>query len=238
MTTAVYQLDPERIEFPPATHALSHPNGLLAIGGDLSIPRLIQAYNNGIFPWYNPGEPILWWSPDPRAILELDEFHLSRSLKKSLRTKGFTYSVNLAFSEVIAQCANIRAKHERTWITEDIYQSYNQLHAQGIAHSVEVWQNNILVGGLYGINVGKIFCGESMFHTQTDASKCAMAILVQILREHDYQFIDCQLQNDHLKSLGVKEIKREHFLSQLNCYKQMSTDSACWQPRSIDYLME
>ncbi|WP_111977385.1 leucyl/phenylalanyl-tRNA--protein transferase [Algibacillus agarilyticus] len=231
MTTAVYQLDNEHFDFPPPEHALMHPNGLLAIGGDLSPQRLKNAYFEGIFPWYNPGEPILWWSPNPRAILNFNDFHISRSLKKSLRRSQFTYTINQAFNQVITKCAATRSYSEGTWITSDILKGYNQLHHNRQAHSIEVWQNDELVGGLYGVSVGAVFCGESMFHTVTDASKAAMVVLVDLLSQFNYAFIDCQLQNSHLSSLGISEIDRETFLAELYINRKTTIPKNCWDPR-------
>lgn len=243
MSIAVYQLDPHFLDFPPASYALEHPNGLLAIGGDLSTDRLLTAYQNGIFPWYNPGEPILWWSPNPRAILELDEHHVSRSLKKSIRRQQYHCTINQHFAEVVEACAAQRAETEGTWITEQMKNAYQALHNLGHAHSIEIHSEHVLVGGLYGVSLGRVFCGESMFHRQTDASKAALAALVNLLKANDYQFIDCQIQNDHLESLGAVEVTRAAFLKRLEhaladnstpaCQQMMKT---CWQSRSIAIL--
>ena len=197
-----------------------HPNdanedGILAWGGDLNPSRLLRAYQNGIFPWYGINDPIIWWSPDPRLIMELDDFKLSRSLKKSI--KKFTYSFDTNFTEVMHKCATTpREGQQGTWIQEDIIEAYSTLHGMGIAHSVEAYQNAKLVGGLYGVVVGKVFCGESMFSHVSDASKAAYAILIKHLQEWGYSFVDCQVPTEHLKSLGAKEVARDYFLHRLN----------------------
>ncbi len=234
MTKAVYQLDTSYIEFPPVEHALDEPNGLIAIGGDLSPSRLLEAYRNGIFPWYSPGENILWWSPNPRGILELEELHISRSLAKALRKTPFTYSINTCFSDVILQCAYIRSQYEGTWITEEMIAAYNELHRLGHAHSVEVKLDGELVGGLYGIASGAVFCGESMFHKATNASKAASCVLVQLLKQAGFHFIDCQMQNDHLESLGAKEVSRQEFQQRLKKAQEIKIAPKTWQSR--DYL--
>jgi len=196
-----------------------HPNsaseeGIVAWGGDLNPLRLQLAYQNGIFPWYSHNEPILWWSTNPRLIMELDDFKLSKSLKKSM--KKFTYKFDTSFKEVITSCADIRrADDAGTWIQNEIIQAYTQLHQMKIAHSVESYFDGKLVGGLYGVVVGKVFCGESMFAKKSDASKAAYAVLIKHLKHWGYEFIDCQVPTKHLKSLGAKEINREAFLKKL-----------------------
>ncbi|MEA2090974.1 MAG: leucyl/phenylalanyl-tRNA--protein transferase [Campylobacterota bacterium] len=196
-----------------------HPNdanrdGILAWGGDLNPSRLIRAYQNGIFPWYSKGDPIIWWSPNPRLIMELDDFKISKSLKKSI--KKFEYKFDTNFKEVIQKCKSTpRNDQNGTWINDDIIEAYTTLHDMGLAHSIESYQDGKLVGGLYGVVVGKVFCGESMFATVSDASKSAYAILVKHLKEWGYDFIDCQVPTDHLKSLGAKEVTREYFLNRL-----------------------
>ena len=197
-----------------------HPNdanedGILAWGGDLNPSRLIRAYQNGIFPWYSKADPVIWWSPDPRLIMELDDFKLSRSLKKSM--KKFEYKFDTNFEEVMRKCSTTpRNDQNGTWISEDIIEAYSTLHGMGKAHSVESYLNGELVGGLYGVVIGKVFCGESMFAHVNDASKSAYAILVQHLKRWGYDFIDCQVPTDHLKSLGAKEVARDYFLNRLH----------------------
>jgi len=213
-------LDPNNPEqdFPPVNKALHEPDGLLAVGGDLSKQRLLNAYRHGIFPWYNPGEPILWWSPDPRLVLFPDKLIVSRSLRKTMRKNIFLITFDQAFNEVIAACAKPRKDAAGTWITEEINQAYNELHNLGIAHSAEAWLNGELVGGLYGIALGQVFFGESMFHTKTDASKVVFATLVEQLKFLNYQLIDCQVHTQHLESFGAQEIDRSEFTKLLDQY--------------------
>ncbi|HRH82102.1 MAG TPA: leucyl/phenylalanyl-tRNA--protein transferase [Thiobacillaceae bacterium] len=201
--------------FPPLSQALAEPNGLLAAGGDLSAPRLLAAYRRGIFPWFNPGEPVLWWSPDPRMVLFPDEFKLSRSLKKTLRRADHEVRTDTAFQEVMRACAEPRQGHSGSWITADMLAAYTRLFTAGHAHSVETWRQGRLVGGLYGVAVGCAFYGESMFARETDASKIALAHLVAQLRRWDYGLIDCQMHTRHLASLGAREIPRGRFVSLL-----------------------
>jgi leucyl/phenylalanyl-tRNA--protein transferase len=216
-------LDPLTLDFPPTHLALDEPNGLLAVGGDLSAERLINAYRQGIFPWFSGDDPILWWSPDPRAVLFPAELHISKSLQKRLRRNDFSVSFNQAFDAVVDACSNVVDRHEATWISDDIKAAYGQLHAMGYAHSVEVWQGRTagegeLIGGLYGLAMGKVFFGESMFSRSTDASKIALVYLVKRLIGLDYQLIDCQVTNPHLLSLGAREIPRHEFESLLTRY--------------------
>ncbi len=213
-------LDPNNPEqdFPPVNKALREPDGLLAVGGCLSKQRLLNAYRHGIFPWYNPGEPILWWSPDPRLVLFPDKLIVSRSLRKTMRKNIFLITFDQAFNEVIAACAKPRKDAAGTWITEEINQAYNELHNLGIAHSAEAWLNGELVGGLYGIALGQVFFGESMFHTKTDASKVVFATLVEQLKSLNYQLIDCQVHTQHLESFGAQEIDRSEFTKLLDQY--------------------
>lgn len=204
-------LDPEQ-PFPPIETALDEPNGLLAAGGGLEPARLLNAYRNGIFPWYEEGQPILWWSPDPRAVFDSHDIRISRSLKKTLRNKNFTVSIDTSFEAVIRACAAPRDYADGTWITEEMIQAYIQLHALGHAHSVEVWnKEGELVGGLYGILLDALFCGESMFSRERDMSKVALVYLAQWLKEKGIQTIDCQMPNDHLLSLGAQPMTRDEF---------------------------
>ena len=206
------QINKFELKFPNPNSA--NEDGIVAWGGDLSPSRLYRAYQNGIFPWYGADEPILWWSPNPRLIMELDDFKLSRSLKKSM--KKFEYKFDTNFTEVITKCGSTTRENQKgTWIQPDIIEAYEALHGMGIAHSVESYQNGILVGGLYGITVGKLFCGESMFTHVNDASKSAYAVLIKHLKKWGYEFVDCQVPTKHLKSLGAKEISREEFLNRL-----------------------
>lgn len=201
--------------FPDATLALNEPDGLLAIGGNLEPETLINAYRNGIFPWYSDGQPILWWSPERRAVLFPDELKVSRSLKKTIRKIPFTITLDTAFDRVIRECATRRRDGGGTWITAEMIHAYEALHERGIAHSVEAWQNGALVGGLYGVALGRVFFGESMFHRVTDASKVAFATLVRQLQLRGFGLIDCQIMSAHLGTLGARAIQREEFLVQL-----------------------
>jgi len=201
--------------FPPVQ--LANQDGVLAIGGDLSIERLLLAYKSGIFPWYNQGEPIIWYSPNPRMVLFPENLKVSKSMSQIIRKREFTITFNQHFSEVISNCKNVfREGQGGTWITNEMQQAYIQLHKKGFAKSVEVWLNNELVGGLYGIDLGHIFCGESMFSKVNNASKLAFIYLVQKLEKENYQLIDCQVYNNHLASLGAEEITRNEFLKFLN----------------------
>ncbi|HAT1879664.1 TPA: leucyl/phenylalanyl-tRNA--protein transferase [Legionella pneumophila] len=192
----------------------SDKQGLLAIGGVLTPKRVLQAYSQGIFPWYEPGNPVLWWSPNPRLILIPNEFKISRSLKKTLK-KPFKLTVDTAFQRVISYCATCSDRSNKTWITSEMIETYTQLHEMGYAHSFEIWDGSELVGGLYGISLGHAFFGESMFHTITDASKAALHFLCRIMQSWNFDFIDCQLPTLHLMSLGAKIISRKEFLHML-----------------------
>ena len=203
--------------FPDPNAALSEPDGLLAVGGDLSPQRLLAAYRRGIFPWFNADQPILWWSPDPRAVLLPSELHVSRSLRRRLRRDEFSVSTDQCFSRVITACAE-RRQDEGTWITPEMHRAYCELHELGIAHSVETWQGEELVGGLYGLNIGRVFFGESMFSHQTDASKVALVALVGFGTAMGLELIDCQLASSHLATLGARLVPRGRFLALLERY--------------------
>jgi leucyl/phenylalanyl-tRNA--protein transferase len=205
-------------DFPPIDQALSDPNGLLAMGGDLSPRRLLQAYQSGIFPWYEEAQPLLWWSPDPRAVLDPGKVKVSRSLAKRIKRREFDVRLNTSFNSVISACAGIRATTSETWITQAMNQAYNELHQLGHAHSIECYQDNQLVGGLYGVSMGRLFFGESMFHTATDASKVAFVYLCRLLEQQNCPMIDCQIENPHLMSLGCKTIPRSAFSAILEKY--------------------
>lgn len=207
------QLNKHELTFPHPSDA--NEDGIVAWGGDLNHSRLIRAYQNGIFPWYAKGDPIIWWSPDPRLILELDDFKLTRSLKKSM--KKFEYKFDTNFKAVMQKCASTsREGQEGTWIQDEIIEAYGVLHGMGVAHSIESYQDGKLVGGLYGVVVGGVFCGESMFTDVSDASKSAFAVLIRHLKHWGYDFIDCQVPTEHLKSLGAKEVARDYFLHRLH----------------------
>ena len=197
--------------FPPVSQA--NRDGILAIGGDLSTERLLLAYKSGIFPWFDPGDPILWWSPNPRMVLFLDELIVSKSMRSILNRNVFTVTFNQNFRDVISNCQNVKRNGQTgTWITNDMIEAYCNLNESGIAKSVEVWQNDELVGGLYGVDLGTIFCGESMFSLVSNASKVAFITLVEQLKKENYKLLDCQVYNPHLESLGCREIKRIEFL--------------------------
>jgi leucyl/phenylalanyl-tRNA--protein transferase len=201
--------------FPPVTRALREPDGLLCAGGDLSTARLIEAYRRGIFPWFSAGQPIMWWSPDPRTVLFPREFRVSRSLAKTLRNRGFDTTVDRAFGEVMARCADPSLRPEGTWISPQMRAAYRRLHEAGFAHSVETWLDGQLVGGLYGVALGRVFFGESMFSTVRDASKVALKRLVDASLRRDTELIDCQVASPHLESLGARAIPRREFVARL-----------------------
>ncbi len=210
--TTVPWLDSANLHFPAIETALNEPNGLLAAGGDLSPERLIKAYKSGIFPWYEDAQPILWWSPSPRAVLFPANIIISRSLKKRLKRGEYVISCNQAFPEVMRQCAETpRKDQDGTWITDEMLLAYCRLNEMGIAHSIEAWYQDTLVGGLYGLAIGKVFFGESMFSQRTDASKAAFVHLAKQLQNWDFAVIDCQVSNPHLLSLGAEELEREAF---------------------------
>jgi leucyl/phenylalanyl-tRNA--protein transferase len=212
-----FWLDPQDPDgpFPPLQYALREPDGLLAIGGDLTPGRLLRAYRQGIFPWYSAGQPILWWSPDPRAVLFPHQVHLGRSLRKTLRKAPCRISLDQSFDQVIASCAGPRPGADGTWITPEMRAAYGELHRLGHAHSVEAWQEGRLVGGLYGIAIGRAFFGESMFSQVPDASKIAFAHLVRQLETWGFELIDCQMQTGHLARFGARPIPREKFVRHL-----------------------
>ena len=209
----------ERLEhvtfFPPVETALKDPNGLLAMGGDLSLERLLDAYHHGIYPWFNPGEPILWWSPDPRMVLVPDEIRVTRSLSKRIRNGGFELRVDTAFVDVMQACAAPRHDEAGTWISPAMVAAYNRLHQAGYAHSIETWHHGELVGGLYGVAIGRMFYGESMFSRMPDASKVALVRLAKQLRAWEFGLIDCQMETAHLASLGAHTVPRTEFTARL-----------------------
>lgn len=224
MSDAYYQLPNGRVAaidgdrgFPPLAQALTEPNGLIAIGGDLSLKRLLSAYQQGVFPWFSDDEPIMWWSPDPRMVLYPSDLKISNSLKKTLKNGTFEVRFNSNFRQVISACSHTPRKGQPgTWITADIIDAYCRLHETGYAISAECWLDNQLVGGCYGVKIGRMFYGESMFHHVTDASKVAFVSLVQKLNAENVGLIDCQMKTAHLASFGAHEISRDDFLSQLS----------------------
>ena len=210
-------LDDQQLWFPPVEKAL--PDGLLAIGGDLSTARLLLGYRNGIFPWFNEEDPILWWSPDPRCVLFPDKLKISKSMKQVLRNSRYKFGVDTAFEAVITNCSSMeRAGQPGTWITREIIDAYTKLHQEGYAHSAECWENGQLVGGLYGVLLGKVFFGESMFSKANNASKFAFINWVEILKQQGIQLIDCQMHTAHLESLGAEMISRDRFIELLRLY--------------------
>ena len=227
-----FLLDDE-VVFPDTEFALDDPNGLLAVGGDLSKERLLLAYQKGIFPWYSEPDPILWWSPNPRAVLYLDDLKISRSLAKSIRNRNFEVYLNKDFESVMFQCAKCRDHQEGSWITDDMQAAYLELHQAGVAHSISVYLNDELVGGLYGLSQGKFFFGESMFSKVSDASKVALYHLVEFLREYSFLMIDCQVPNPHLTSLGSRNIPRAEFTQQLEKWVCFPQPDDMWQQRYL-----
>jgi len=222
-----YHLSDKIIAFPQTRHA--DENGLLAIGGDLSSARLLEAYKKGIFPWYSEGEPILWWSPDPRLVLFPDEIRISRSLKKTIKKKTFRITADTAFKSVITKCAQTRLEENGgTWITSDMIEAYCGLHESGHAHSVEAWIEGNLVGGLYGVAMGRCFFGESMFTIISNASKVAFVRLVDFLKEASYDMIDCQVSTEHLINFGARHIPRSHFVQRLEKFMDAPVKTGKW----------
>jgi len=219
----------DEADFPPVETALRDPNGLLAVGGRLDAETLQRAYRRGIFPWYSPGQPVLWWCPDPRTVLFPAELKLTRSLRKRIRNGGFEVSLDEEFSAVIAACAASRPERPDTWITPEIVAAYSALFRQGLAHSVEVRQDGELVGGLYGVALGRMFFGVSMFSMRSDASKVGFAWLVTQLRRWDFRLIDCQMHTAHLISLGAKDIPRARFLELMERARQLPQQAAPWR---------
>ncbi|MCW8878561.1 MAG: leucyl/phenylalanyl-tRNA--protein transferase [Kangiellaceae bacterium] len=233
-----------QMPFPPVNKALNEPNGLLAAGGDLSAERLIQAYSHGIFPWYSEGEPILWWSPDPRMVFFIDRFKVRRSVKQTLKRNRLAVTLNSDFEQVMRRCSLPRSEENGTWITEEMILAYCNLHALGRAHSVEVWQynelddkqNRKLVGGIYGVNVNGVFCGESMFSEISNGSKIALSGLVKYLQTSGFKLVDCQIENPHLSSLGAINISRKLYLNILkNSKVQLTQPKDLWQERELNW---
>lgn len=223
----VYQLPHEPL-FPHPSEAVN--DGLLAIGGDLSPKRLVAAYASGIFPWFGENDPIMWWSPNPRLVLYPEKFKVSKSLKQTINKKAFDIRIDFAFEEVIKSCSKIPRKgQDGTWITNDMIDAYIKMHELGLAHSIETWEGNKLVGGLYGLSIGNAFFGESMFHKRKDASKVAFYYLSKLCLHWEFSLIDCQVTNSHLLSLGAEEIKRDDFLDQLAVCVDKDTRQGVWE---------
>ncbi|WP_223668912.1 leucyl/phenylalanyl-tRNA--protein transferase [Kangiella shandongensis] len=232
MKHSIFLLD-DSVNFPDASLAQDEPNGLLAIGGDLSLPRLIEAYRHGIFPWYSEGEPILWWSPDPRCVFPIDDVHISRSMRRELKRKPYQVTINRAFAEVLDGCAAPRAKEPETWILPEMKQAYEQLHQRGFAHSVEVWRDEQLFGGLYGVSMGRFFFGESMFSSAPNASKFALIYLAHYLKEQGFLLLDSQVGNPHLYRMGAVDIPRSEFLNLLNTHIDWPQPKGMWLPKTL-----
>lgn len=238
MSQILYQLSHEDLAFPSIVNALTDPNGLLAIGGDLSVERLLTAYTQGIFPWFSEGEPIMWWFPKPRAIIHINQLYINKTLRKYMRKQPYKVTLNYAFEEVISYCADAPFRHEGTWITEDMLLAYTKLHQQGHAHSIEVWEDETLVGGLYGVAINGFFSGESMFYKKTNASKIALVALGKLLQGIGVNFIDCQINNDFLASMGCKEVTISTFLSHKKSALQVSPPDTFWLPQNLIYAVE
>lgn len=211
MSQTVHYLDSESLAFPPTQQALTDPNGLIAIGGDLSPQRLVSAYEQAIFPWFNAGEPIMWWSPSPRAIIPVNQIKINRTLTKFIKKNPYQMTLNKDFDQVISNCAHAPFRKEGTWIVDDMKLAYMRLHELGYAHSIEVWQHNELVGGLYGVAINSFFSGESMFYKKNNASKVALISLAELLKTIGVSFIDCQILNPFLDDMGCIEIDRDSF---------------------------
>ena len=223
----IYELDPDYLGFPDPEEA--EPDGLVAIGGDLSPQRLVNAYCQGLFPWYSEGEPLMWWSLDPRMVLFPDEFRCSKTLRRLVRSGRFEVRIDTCFKEVMQHCAQVeREGQDGTWITPEMIEAYVELHQLGLAHSFETFREGQLVGGLYGVSVGQIFCGESMFHIETDASKVAMVRLVEFCKQHNFRLIDAQQETAHLASLGARPIKRSDYLAILESLDFSKTLVGSW----------
>ncbi|WP_257283275.1 leucyl/phenylalanyl-tRNA--protein transferase [Endozoicomonas sp. SESOKO1] len=229
MSDTITLLPDHVIGFPPLEHALKQPDGLLAIGGNLEVDTLVMAYRQGIFPWFNEGDPILWWSPSPRMVLKPGELYLSRSLRKLLRKSIYQITCDHDFPAVIAACARIRRDSEGTWITDKMIDAYTALHDAGHAHSIEVWKEGRLVGGLYGVAQGRIFFAESMFSRESNTSKIAMTALSEQLLAWQFELIDCQVYSDHLDSLGARLMPRSIFADYLGRYCSQAPSCANWK---------
>jgi len=234
--------------FPPVDQALDHPDGLLAAGGSLSVTLLTEAYRRGIFPWFNEGDPILWWSPDPRTVLRPSQIHISHSLGKKLRKAAYLVTVDRAFTRVLEGCAAPRNGEDGTWLSAEMRRAYGALHAAGLAHSVEVWMDGELAGGVYGVSIGRMFFGESMFTRRTDASKIGMVRLAQQLERWQFPLIDCQLETDHLLSLGAERMPRRACVAEIQQLVKQAGPNWVWDddlagnpghaPRSLRHTAE
>ena len=227
----MYKLDATRVRFPSPADIRSAPTDLIAVDGNLEPDTLLGAYKRSLFPWYSHGQPILWHSPDPRAVLKPGKIHISRSLEKKLKSGRFSLTLNYRFAEVINQCAN---RHGDTWITTEMESAYKHLHQEGHAHSIEVTENETLVGGLYGVAIGRMFFGESMFSLRTDASKVALVVLSRYLKEHHFPLIDCQVHSTHLESLGAQLLSRAEFMRQIDELCKREPPKPMWMQQELD----
>ncbi len=233
MPRAIFQLT-SALTFPSPDLALEEPNGLLAYGGDLSCARLVQAYHNGIFPWFSDGDPVLWWSPDPRCVFYPAQFHPHQRFLRRLRHCEWQLSLNHHFDKVIERCASIKRQGQRgTWITNEMIAAYQALHRLGYAHSVEVWQEENLIGGIYGVALGRVFFGESMFSEVSEGSKTALTYLGAFLRLHDYALLDCQVPNPHLLKLGAQHLSRDLFLPLIQRETHVTMPAEMWQSQPL-----
>ena len=233
MKRAIPWLSSNSSTFPDLSSALDEPNGLLAFGDDLSPQRIIQAYQLGIFPWFSDGDPVMWWSPNPRGIINIAQLNINKTLQKILKREIFSVTLNNDFKQVIELCADAPFRCEETWIVNPMLSAYKKLHAQGKAHSIEVWQNEQLVGGLYGVAVNGYFSGESMFYRESNASKVALVYLASLLKSIGIELIDCQMLNPFLASMGCIEVSREQFITQQVAAKSIVPPANFWQPRAL-----
>lgn len=236
MTRAIPWITSNSSTFPDLTTALNEPNGLLAFGDDLSPQRIFQAYQNGIFPWFSDGEPVMWWSPDPRGIINISQLVINKTLKKVIKKNTFTVTINKDFNQVISLCADAPFRQEETWIVDPMIAAYRLLHEQGKAHSIEVWHNEQLVGGLYGVAVNGYFSGESMFYRQSNASKIALVYLAKLLKSINVEFIDCQMLNPFLANMGCIEVTREQFLEYQSAAKKIIPPINFWQTKTLAFI--
>ena len=241
MGQILYQLDDNSLTFPLIECALTEPNGLLALGGDLSPERLIAAYSQGIFPWYSENDPLMWWSPNPRAIIDIAHLRINRTLRKAINKSPYQITLNQDFRQVTQFCANAPFRTDGTWILPEMEAAYLALHQQGYAHSIEIWhtdeqENKVLVGGLYGVAINGFFSGESMFYTQSNASKFALIALGQLLESAGIDFIDCQLLNPFLEDMGAKETSRDIFIHKQRTAITKKMPNDFWQPRTLTLI--
>jgi leucyl/phenylalanyl-tRNA--protein transferase len=226
-------LSDDNLDFPALKNALADPNGLLAVGGDLSVERLKAAYQSGVFPWYSDGDPIMWWSPDPRGIILTDQLRINRTLRKIVKQQHFTVTLNQAFDRVITYCADAPFRKEETWIVDEMLNAYQNLHHHGVAHSIEVWMDGELAGGLYGVAINGYFSGESMFYRKSNGSKIALIYLSELLKSQNISLIDCQMLNPFLEDMGCIEVQRSTFLTLQEKALSIILPTDFWLPRQL-----